>query len=241
MSLFCGIAGAIQPAAWGNINKYSQGEGNRWDEEIEAADFWMAFNARSFITWGENCSSLCVSISGQGIAHPASWLLTKDLYRGGTKRSLSWSLGQESIHVNKSSCMPVWKRKAVGKSWLLGHMGWLACHRGSPLSLQTKKLLSESKLTKQERFLFVLGLLRSGHVFAFKALPPVSLACTLLYLYSWYLQGQLSPSLSRVTGRLNIPFVSFNSKSTLLSLTSYIIWEKILFLFPVVISSPAVK
>lgn len=87
-----------------------------------------------------------------------------------------------------------------------------------PLSLHTKRPLSESKLTKQEGFRFVLELLGSGLVFALIALPHVSLAFTLLYL-----QGQLSSGLSRVTGHLNIPSVSFNSKSTLLSLTSYII------------------
>lgn len=64
-ALFSSTGRAIQHAAWGNINKYSQWEGNRWDEEIEPADFWTVFNEWSFIILKQNCSLIFVNIRRQ--------------------------------------------------------------------------------------------------------------------------------------------------------------------------------
>jgi hypothetical protein len=79
---------AIQPAARGNINKYSRWEGSRWDEEIEPADFWTVFNEKSFIIRKQNCFLIFVSIDSQETPLPSFLVSLPKASTEGNKRIL---------------------------------------------------------------------------------------------------------------------------------------------------------
>lgn len=133
-------------------------------------------------------------------------LPTKDLHRGTQKGPFLNHSGKSELRLTKASA----RREGTGVLGALDLVCWdrhgdlYATGQDSspriPLHLYTQKLLSESKLTKQEHFWFLHGLLRSmcSHL---KPCPVCHLPAFRVICILWFAKRQ-PPRLPLVTSSL---------------------------------------
>lgn len=115
-------------------------------------------------------------------------LPSEGLHGGAQKGPFLNHSGKCELRLTKASA----RREDTGVLWAPELVRWdrhsdlRATGQGSspgiPLHLYTQKLLSESKLTKHERAFSIPAWAPPEHVFIFKTLPHVSLACFQLFV-----------------------------------------------------------
>lgn len=163
--LFPSTPRAIQHAAWGNINKYSQWEGARWGKEMEPAAFWTVFNERSFIMPTQNCSLIFVSIRSQVTLLPSLLGSPWKTCIEGHKRVPFLIILAKTNQGLQSERQGARRRTGSSRAGSLGQTHRPMCHRArlqlrGPMHIHTQKFLSGYKLTKQEQFSVLHGFLR---------------------------------------------------------------------------------